>query len=81
MSAAEKEESPMPDNINDKCVCCGKDTGIPRNTPVSERSWYISGSGQLCGECYLDLYVRQAEDSSRMTTEEMNELIKLLKNR
>ena len=70
----------MPDSGNDRCVCCGCDTGIPQSLPVPQRPWYIEGSGQLCGSCYLNLYIRRAEDESRVTDEELVRLIRLCKN-
>ncbi len=41
----------------DKCVLCGRDTGIETETPVSHRKNYIIGGGQLCENCYSDLYL------------------------
>lgn len=35
----------------DLCVACGKDTGIPKETPVDLRKSYIEGAGQLCHDC------------------------------
>ena len=38
----------------DRCVSCGKDTGIPQDCPTHDprRSGrYIEGSGQLCERC------------------------------
>ena len=67
------------DNNNERCVCCGCDTGVPYDTPISRRVHYIRGSGQLCGECYLKLYVRNDESDSGLSTGEMNELITLCK--
>lgn len=54
MSNTEKEN---PDSIkSEKCILCGKDTGIPFNEPIDKRKYYIRGSGQLCGNCYYALY-------------------------
>ena len=41
----------MPDNGAEKCVCCGCDTGVLFDMPVSERKYYEVGSGQFCGNC------------------------------
>jgi hypothetical protein len=38
------------------CVSCGKQTDIPREMDISERSFYIEGAGQLCKDCYYQLY-------------------------
>jgi len=35
----------------DLCVMCGKNTGIPKETPVDGRPFYVEGAGQLCTEC------------------------------
>lgn len=36
----------------DKCVLCGEDTGILKDTPVDMRWFYVEGSGQLCPACF-----------------------------
>lgn len=75
MSNTEKEN---PDSIkSEKCILCGKDTGIPFNEPIDKRKYYIRGSGQLCGNCYYALYIQRTEDESRFTEEEMNALLQL----
>lgn len=39
MSNTEKEN---PDSIkSEKCILCGKDTGIPFNEPIDKRKYYI----------------------------------------
>ena len=52
----------------ERCVICGKETYIRRDTPIDLRNNYIVGVGQLCGECVIKLkedlgdqrgYVRQ----------------------
>ena len=54
MSNTEKEN---PDSIkSEKCILCGKNTGIPFNEPIDKRKYYIRGSGQLCDNCYYALY-------------------------
>ena len=40
-----KDVRQMPDNGTEKCVCCGCDTGVPFDMPVSERKYYEVGSG------------------------------------
>ena len=76
-ASAIKEEWQMPDNGNDKCVCCGKDSGVPCGTPIAERKYYIQGSGQLCGDCYLELYIQKSEDEHTVKLDEMHELIRM----
>ncbi len=40
----------------ERCVLCGAETDIRRDTPVSLRSGYIEGGGQLCRSCWQRLY-------------------------
>ena len=50
MSNTEKEN---PDSIkSEKCILCGKDTGIPFNDPIDDRKYFIDGCGQLCEDCF-----------------------------
>ena len=44
--------------VFERCVLCGKLTDIPKGQPVTQRSGYIAGGGQLCESCYEDIYVR-----------------------
>ena len=39
------------------CILCGRLTETAKDQPLSEREHYIEGAGQLCGECYQELYV------------------------
>ena len=76
-ASATREVRQMPDNYNEKCVCCGKDSGVPHGTPIAERKYYIQGSGQLCGSCYYKLYIQKPEDEHTMTLDEMHKLIRM----
>ena len=40
----------------ENCVMCGKETPYDVTTSVPLRNYYIEGSGQLCKECYEDVY-------------------------
>jgi hypothetical protein len=40
----------------EKCISCGKDTGIPVNKDIDYRTTYIEGSGQLCSDCFKKIY-------------------------
>lgn len=40
------------------CVVCGSATEYTKETPVSERIGYVEGAGQLCPDCYKDLYLK-----------------------
>ena len=36
----------------DLCVLCRKNSNVPTDCPVAERSHYVEGCGQLCGVCW-----------------------------
>ncbi|RKI40102.1 hypothetical protein D7V86_18510 [bacterium D16-51] len=38
------------------CILCGRLTEILKNGPVAGREYYIEGAGQLCRECYREMY-------------------------
>jgi len=38
------------------CVSCGKQTEYPVQMPIELRNWYIEGAGQLCEDCYTNIY-------------------------
>ena len=40
----------------DCCVLCGSLTEYDKNIPVDLRKYYVVGSGQLCKDCYQDVY-------------------------
>lgn len=61
---------------NEKCIICGCDTGIPFDTPISERKYYEPGSGQICETCYRKLYAKQ-NDSGKSFNTEMEALIRM----
>lgn len=42
----------------EKCIHCNKPTPYDINYPITQRRYYIDGSGQLCQSCYEVLYVR-----------------------
>lgn len=41
---------------NDKCVKCGAITPYPPEVDVDRRMCYIDGAGQLCVECFTEIY-------------------------
>lgn len=43
-------------NAIEKCVSCSKDTPYTFNENINTRYYYIEGVGQLCKECYDELY-------------------------
>jgi len=40
----------------ERCVICKVDTGIPIGLDISYRLYYVSGTGQLCHDCWDDTY-------------------------
>ena len=44
----------------EKCLVCGKETGVPKDTNVDDRQYYVVGAGQLCKECYKSLYPNES---------------------
>ena len=45
--------------IKDKCVMCDEDTLYNKHDHVDFRVGYIEGCGQLCLECYDNIYVKK----------------------
>ena len=41
---------------NEKCVSCGREVGYAINTHIDSRKGYIEGVGQLCSECFIEVY-------------------------
>jgi hypothetical protein len=40
----------------EKCVSCGLNTGYSINQHVDSRKSYVEGAGQLCAECFIEVY-------------------------
>lgn len=40
----------------EKCVLCDKETEYTKDIHIDYRLHYIEGVGQLCSECYDDIY-------------------------
>lgn len=66
----EKKDIHLFTDTTEKCVICGKDTGIPVDLDISLRTSYIEGAGQLCIDCYKDLYVSKRKDFESDINEE-----------
>ena len=63
-----------PNTETDRGACGVCDTGIPKDTPISNRKYYIQDSGQLCSKCYTKLHVHKSEDETTVSLDEINEL-------
>jgi len=42
--------------MKDKCVTCNKESVYDKEEHIDFRIGYIEGAGQLCLECYNELY-------------------------
>ena len=40
----------------DNCVCCGKQSDEPETRSVEYRNYYVEGAGQLCENCFIEVY-------------------------
>ncbi len=40
----------------ENCVICNRKTKVKKATNVDKRRFYIDGVGQLCSECYFNVY-------------------------
>ena len=40
----------------ERCVLCGRVTGVPVSRPVSERTRYVDGAGERCPACFAEVY-------------------------
>lgn len=49
-------EKPNNKTQKEPCVSCGLNTHINKNTNVDHRMYYIDGAGQLCQECYTNIF-------------------------
>ena len=50
-NVVETEQNKISDPI-EKCVICGADTPYRFSTPISQRKFYVEGSGQICQHCH-----------------------------
>ncbi len=40
----------------ERCAACGKKTGVSADMPIEMRSCYVEGAGQLCRDCWAEIY-------------------------
>lgn len=40
----------------ENCVSCGKETNEDKDKNIYYRDYYVEGSGQLCRECWVEIY-------------------------
>ena len=51
----------------EKCVICKKDTGVPVTKNVEFRPTYVEGAGQMCAECFIDVYKKVNKNDNAQT--------------
>ncbi len=54
--------------MKDKCVVCKKDSHHNKDEHIKVRIGYIEGAGQLCLDCYGDIYMRTKNDIRNNST-------------
>ncbi len=50
--------STQEDTKCERCVCCHRTVSILKDEDIDFRPFYIEGAGQLCYDCYHELYLR-----------------------
>ena len=48
----------------ERCVICGKPTEYRIDTPIDKRECYVEGAGQLCRECYFEIYLKNGNEGT-----------------
>jgi len=56
--------------MKDKCVCCDIDTPYEKEIHIDYRIGYIEGVGQLCFDCYDDIYINKNKNKVKGKNEE-----------
>lgn len=60
--------------MKERCIRCGVETEYDVSTPVTVRRWYVEGSGQLCEQCFYELYPVPGSLQSKMGSEERSKV-------
>tara|TARA_R100000388_G_C7209252_1_gene142707 strand:- start:12 stop:203 length:192 start_codon:yes stop_codon:yes gene_type:complete len=47
--------------MKDNCVTCNVETLYDRDDHIDTRIGYVEGSGQLCLDCYDEIYIKKAK--------------------
>ena len=42
--------------MKELCIRCSIETPYDTSTPIALRRYYVEGSGQLCEQCFYELY-------------------------
>lgn len=67
---------PQSEDLNERCVSCFADTGIPKDMPIEKRKHYVVGCGQLCPDCYAKIKLN-SESKEGLTEEELELLLEI----
>ena len=59
--------------MKELCIRCGRPTPYDIHTPVHLRRYYVDGSGQLCEQCFSQLYSSSVFSDTPIQTEEREE--------
>lgn len=51
----------------ENCVSCNKKTHVNEDVDIEFRDYYIRGVGQLCQECYIDIYEKYSKKIKKQT--------------
>ncbi len=57
-NATDVKQNKIDDPI-EKCVICGAETPYRFSTPISQREFYVEGSGQICMHCHYKIYIKK----------------------
>lgn len=59
--------------IKDKCVVCGRETSYYKDERVENRECYVEGGGQLCPDCWNDIY-NEKEVDDKLTLKKIGKM-------
>ncbi len=48
----------MKTGTKDKCISCTKETLYDKTDHIDNRLGYVEGAGQLCLDCYEEIYMK-----------------------
>jgi hypothetical protein len=52
----------------ERCIVCGGKLNIKKIVPIQQRKYYIEGTGQLCRNCYLDIYFKSDKNDYKRSS-------------
>lgn len=56
----------LTDSDAEYCVFCKKETRYKRCDPIERRKCYVEGAGQLCDECYIEIYEKDTPHNIKL---------------